>query len=382
MRIRAIVFSVAAALTCGAANPMAQTSRPAPKAQAAPAAVVIMPRGVVRSPADPTCIAALRLYVSDTAARLQQKPPGQTAPPRQAALACATDEATRSGVCQHALGAAHADVAATAAGGTKLTDAQVASLAASIAQDMHSCAQPQQPPADACRTAHEIAEFDIGKLRRADPPPAHDVLEKETAQLRKVAADACNAALDLQRARLEQSVCDYKQRHLTDFLRSYYGRNALDVMAGNQETTSRLEITKATFGDLRYGHTCDATRYMERRCRTLQGSVPAGAADTDEVAGAGFCLIRRTGNADQELRTDLCGYDPSPQADLRIRIEYTCGGSEQKRLDLPSEAAKINLICKLPDNPRHLRLLETSASKISEELKFFKAPPCPVKFEP
>ena len=102
-----------------------------------------------------------------------------------------------------------------------------------------------------------------------------------------------------------------------------------------------LDITRATYGDFKNNHTCDATIFLRDKCKLGQQNMQDKIDDS-------FCFYDRAGSDAAALGTgaDLCGYEPSAQAeDKRIKVEFSCKGVPQTPFEAVGETKAIRLFC-------------------------------------
>lgn len=400
MRRASLIWRISFVAVIGAAIPLSMATDQARGQSSTPK---IVPKGTppVAAHAGAACRSAMTKFINDAVANLQRPPTAQlqqvsatdlVVQLARTSAVCAPATSLRTTVCQHAMAVSVDTLTAAAkkSGDKPLTALEVETQIKTIVQNIDQCIAPTASTSDECRSALEVAQFDIAKLPRDNPDMNQSALATKAEAIRAAAQKTCEATLGTQSAmikllegdakqKIQQEVCAYKQRNIGDLLKAYYGRGIVEGSDGTMSAGRQLKIEKATFGDLRHGHTCDATRYFERRCTALQGEALPSSADDKEIAGTGFCLIRRSGDAEAGMRTDFCGFDPSPQADLRLKVEFSCDGEWQDAVKLPSDTAKINLVCDLPKQPPRLRLPDQT--KLAAELKFFAADPCPIPID-
>lgn len=92
-----------------------------------------------------------------------------------------------------------------------------------------------------------------------------------------------------------------------------------------------LVIDYAAFGDLRHKHTCDATPYLEDKCKLR----PEGGTIDNQN-----CLI------DVIEPMKICGRDPSPQGKKELYVEWSCAGISQAPRRAP-QTGPLRLVCHL-----------------------------------
>lgn len=239
------------------------------------------------------------------------------------------------------------------------------------------CGKPT-PEADVCRDAVSASTLQLAGLIADDPTHFDaDAAKKiaETVQgtctaLEAAKGKAASIAQNETMAAMKQQICAQKLERLSSLLDDYYGVSPQLAEQGPAE--SALTIERVTVGDHVHGHTCDATSWMRGKCLSATTTQPS---DANTSAGPNFCLLR-TGNA----RTEACGYDPSPQADLTVHVTYSCGDGVPRRLSRPVETSRIDLVCgslgSTPGPPT-----QRTAEQIQLEVKFFAAEPCPIEFQ-
>lgn len=340
------------------------------------------------------CETALNQFVTETIARVQQTPgdPIDTYVTRLRTVVAscgASRQLLDKPVCGLALNEAVSGLAeaAIATKDKTLPGPEAAALRAAQLQAINAhrefCVAPQSL-IEQCSNDLDVAAFwEWQRHRKAGDSP--DEAAKHDAELAKLKT-VCDGYLDRQSvlaqiatarqtARLDEQICAHKEQILPAFLQDYYARRDDE----GDEPENRLTIDEVRFGDLKHGHTCDATGYVVRRCAAQLGAIPASSNDTEGMAGASFCLIRRPDAAsasDATLRVDMCGYDPSPQADLDIKIKYSCGGAKRELRRLPGDTRKIDIVCALPTTARAYRA--ATADNLKKELDFLVNPPCPI----
>ncbi len=323
--------------------------------------------------ASAVCLGELRKFLDATVRQVQAAPadPVDRYVPalRSATRSCDTPQ-TAKPVCTLALTEAVKALAteARAAKDKPLSAEQANAQLQSITQHIDFCRSPSQID-ELCRRDIDIATFREWQRQTAAPGTPATSLK-----------DVCKPYLDRQAAltalvaaqsdfNIQQEVCAYKERRLPSLLRDLYQRR--DGEDGDDD--NQLSIDEVRYGDLKHGHTCDATKHVVRRCAGLFGIVPTSVGDSTEAAAASFCLLKRT---TPTSRVDLCGFDPSPQADLTIKVKYSCrnGATKSKTLLLPWDTTRIDVVCALPSDPRAIRIPETAA--LDKEILFFRAAPC------
>jgi len=168
--------------------------------------------------------------------------------------------------------------------------------------------------------------------------------------------------------------CRYKALHVRKLLK--------DRSEGKGRGTNELSIKRARFGDVEneddwdiHEHTCNATWFFENNCFGDKSSTKPTSGASSSVAGpAGkptYCIVSRTG-ATLGQGTDICGYDPSPQGEKFIEVEYNCAGEmDVRHVKVPAESAKIHLICQYPP-----------PAPVTEDprltMEYFKQDPCKI----
>jgi hypothetical protein len=259
--------------------------------------------------------------------------------------------------------------------------------------DIRLCVKPVR---NTCEDIDKAAIFDVRAWIRDNPTGDF------TPVLQQLTQNANTACAEL----IQMTICDIKQAVLPRFIEDYYGL----LPPKPQELT----IAAAVYGDLKHGHVCDATAYFRYVCELMKktpsankggtqpggtgviGAAPSGgadgaapggadgkgAADTDSTtddgspsAGPTFCRLRRQ----SPDGTDFCGYDPSQQAESKyVFVRYWCGPIERK-LTLPGETKKINLVC---GGAPFIQRPRPSDESLAKQLTFLTAAPCPIDLPP
>jgi hypothetical protein len=116
---------------------------------------------------------------------------------------------------------------------------------------------------------------------------------------------------------------------LSEELRKLNDNSPSDFRSLLLPSLPNLKIASAKYGDLRHGHTCDATAFIVDKCKLR----PASGMIDDQN-----CLIQSI------TEKDICGTDPSPQGKKHIRVEWTCGGRWQTAVRIPP-SGPLRLIC-------------------------------------
>ena len=248
-----------------------------------------------------------------------------------------------------------------------------------LSADINSCLSESDRAASLCRQRRDDALYEMDRLLRQTPTVPQATLDKIIADANAFCTEiAKNINFD---QRMEQdkaaqrtayNICEWKADHWQDFIGYYYNL---------PKAERAIRIKSATFGDHVHGHICDAGPYFQQQCGQLPG-------DTVATAGSRSCIVTNLIS-----RTTLCGYDPSPQADLTLRISYYCGHQLRRftpdkgggSIDVPfmgaSGIGRVDLVCETEKFIKTVAVAEdaTARTKRLNSLRgFFADPPCPL----
>ena len=262
----------------------------------------------------------------------------------------------------------------------KAVKAVVEAQSALLSGDVNTCFSGTDYTAALCHQARDNAMYDVDRMIRQEPSTSPDKLQKRMNEanafcetVAKNLAFHRTLAQDDFKEKINSEICEWKAASWKHFLYVYYGL---------KKQEKAIRIKSATFGDHAHGHVCDARAYFQQRCGQLPG-------ETAPAAGSRYCLM-----ADITGRATLCGYDPSPQADLSLRISYFCDNDATKSaseknarsIDVPFSAGKlgrVDLICQTETFVDTASPGEDAAKRTARfaALKtFFAQPPCPYNF--
>lgn len=194
----------------------------------------------------------------------------------------------------------------------------------------------------------------IGGAKTAKLPSSPDIqavqqaLKAEQARLdavRKYVDSQIQQLTELQAALVKADAAAKNGIELTPELKTVLDKIAAALPVGSavpKQITPVLRLHRAAFGDLRYGHVCDALPFLQDKCK-LRTDEKEASAKKD------YCLITA---ASMLTASSICGFDPSPQGIKHLVIEFSCDESGKARKTTRLRAGEhVRLVCRVPDEP-------------------------------